>query len=155
MNIDIQPFLERYHAADGNIITLLQDIQHECGYIPEDVVFDLSDALDIPASSFFGVATFYTQFHLHPRGKNIVTTCCGTACHVKGAERIIQAAERELGVTEEQPTSEDGQFTLERVACLGTCSLAPVVLVNGAVHAKISPDKLRREIQRLKEAIDD
>lgn len=155
MKIEIQPFIDRYRSADGNIITLLQDVQHECGYIPEEVVFDLAEALDIPASSFSGVATFYTQFHLHPRGKNIVTACCGTACHVKGAERIIQAAEHELGVTEEEPTTADRQFTLERVACLGTCSLAPVVLVNGDVHAKISPDKLRREIRRLKEAIDD
>jgi NADH:ubiquinone oxidoreductase subunit E len=153
MKVDIQPFLKRYHDTEGNIITLLQDIQQECGYIPEQTVFDLAEALDIPASQFFGVATFYTQFHLSPRGKNIVTACCGTACHVKGAERIIQAAERELGVTEEQPTSADGQFTLERVACLGTCSLAPVVLMNGDVHAKLSPDKIRREIARLKEAL--
>lgn len=155
MNVDIQPFLDRYHKSDGNIITLLQDIQQACGYIPEAVVFDLAEALDIPASSFFGVATFYTQFHLHPRGKNIITACCGTACHVKGAERIIQSAERELGVTEEKPTSADGEFTLERVACLGTCSLAPVALINGSVHAKISPDKMRKEILRLKETLND
>ncbi|KAF0185768.1 MAG: nuoE4 [Nitrospirae bacterium] len=151
MKVDIQPFLERYRDTEGNIITLLQDIQQKCGYIPEQAVFDLADALDIPASQFFGVATFYTQFHLAPRGENIVTACCGTACHVRGAERLIRAAERELGVTEAEPTSADGKFTLERVACLGTCSLAPVVLLNGSVNAKLSPDKLRKAIARLKE----
>ncbi len=155
MKIDIQPFLNRHRDAEGNIITLLQDIQQHCGYIPEAIVFDLADALDIPASSFFGIATFYTQFHLHPRGKHIITACCGTACHVKGSDRLIRSAERALRVSEDNPTSADGEFTLERVACLGTCSLAPVVLIEGKVHAKVSPASLGAAIGRLKDSSDE
>ncbi|HMK43189.1 MAG TPA: NAD(P)H-dependent oxidoreductase subunit E [Dissulfurispiraceae bacterium] len=154
MNLDIQPFLESYRTYEGNIISLLQDIQQQYGYIPEPLVFALAEALDIPPGIFFGVATFYTQFHLHPRGKHIVTACCGTACHVKGAERLINSAERAMQVTEENPTSADGEFTLERVACLGACSLAPVFLFEGKVHGKMTRTVLGKEIERLRDADD-
>jgi NADH:ubiquinone oxidoreductase subunit E len=147
--------LERIYRShrenEGNIISLLQDIQVEFGYIPEDAVMWLSKRLDIPASRFFGVATFYAQFHLKPRGKNIVTTCCGTACHVKGSERLINGLVRELNLPEGENTTADGEFTVEKVNCVGACSIAPVVIINDKVHGKMSADGLMKEIKILKE----
>ena len=107
-------------------------------------------ALDVPLARFYGVATFYAQFHLKPRGKNIVTACCGTACHVKGSERLINSLVKELGIPSGEDTSEDLKFTVEKVNCVGACSIAPVIIVNKAVHGKMSPDKLMKEIKSLK-----
>lgn len=147
--------LEKIHKAhrenEGNIISLLQDIQTEFGYIPEDVVMWFSKKLAIPASRFFGVATFYAQFHLKPRGRNILTTCCGTACHVKGSERLINGLLRELNLPEGETTTSDGHFTVEKVNCVGACSIAPVVIINDKVHGKMSADGLMKEIRKLKE----
>lgn len=136
---------------EGNVISLLQDIQCEFGYIPQDAVMWFSDRLDIPASRFFGVATFYAQFHLKPRGKNIVTTCCGTACHVKGSERLINGLLTELNLPQGETTTHDRQFTVEKVNCVGACSIAPVVIINDKVHGKMSADGLMKEIRKLKE----
>jgi NADH:ubiquinone oxidoreductase subunit E len=140
-----------YEKHEGNIISLLQDIQHEFGYIPEDAVLWFSKKLDIPASRFFGIATFYAQFHLTPRGKNIITTCCGTACHVKGSERLINGLMRELDLSEGQQTTSDKEFTLEKVNCVGACSIAPVVIINDKVYGKVSADILMKEIRTLKD----
>ena len=142
--------LEEHKSSEGNLITLLQDIQSGFGYIPEEAVNYFSDKLDIPASRFYGVSTFYSQFHLKPRGKNIITACCGTACHVRGAERLIGAAARELKLNEDQDTTEDGEITLEKVACLGTCSMAPVMIINNKMEAKMTPEKLKKELKTLK-----
>ena len=140
-----------YKDSEGNIISLLQTIQGEFGYIPEDAVMWFSRRLHIPASRFFGVATFYAQFHLQPRGKNIVTTCCGTACHVKGSERLINGLTRELGLTEGETTTVDREFTMEKVNCVGACSIAPVVIINDKVHGKMTTDAIIKEVKKLKE----
>jgi NADH:ubiquinone oxidoreductase subunit E len=140
-----------YVKHEGNIISLLQDIQSEFGYIPEDAVYWLSKRLDIPASRFFGIATFYAQFHLAPRGKNIITTCCGTACHVKGSEKLINGLLKELALPEGENTTLDRQFTAEKVNCVGACSIAPVVIINDKVHGKVTTDILMKEIRKLKE----
>lgn len=149
MEEKLNAILETYRKNEGNEISLLQDIQEKFGYIPEDTVYWFSKKLGIHPSIFFGVATFYSQFHLKPRGKNIITICCGTACHVKGADNIISAAQRELKLGEGKDTSEDGEITLEKVACLGTCSYAPVVIINKEVHGKVTPDKLKKDIKTL------
>lgn len=141
---------KNHRDNEGNIISLLQDIQAELGYIPEDAVAWFSKKLDIPASRFFGIATFYAQFHLQPRGKNVVTTCCGTACHVKGSEKLLNGLVRELGLPEGESTTEDRRFTVEKVNCVGACSIAPVVIVNNKVHGKMTADKLMKEIKQLK-----
>jgi NADH:ubiquinone oxidoreductase subunit E len=104
----------------------------------------------IPSASIFGIATFYAQFHLKPRGKNIITTCCGTACHVKGSERLLDYTRRECRIPEHDDTSEDKVFTVQKVACVGACSIAPVVIVNKQVHGKVTSDKILKEIERLK-----
>ena len=151
----MEKILERlyrhFEEHDGNIISLLQELQEEFGYIPESAVYWFSRKLDIPASRFFGIATFYAQFHLSPRGKNIVTTCCGTACHVKGSERLITGLMKELNLAEGVDTTEDKEITLEKVNCVGACSIAPVVIINKKVHGKVSADNLMKEIRKLRD----
>ncbi|MFN3395788.1 MAG: NAD(P)H-dependent oxidoreductase subunit E [Thermodesulfovibrionales bacterium] len=141
--------LDRYEKGEGNLISLLQDIQAEFGYIPEEAVNWFSERLELPPSRFFGVATFYAQFHLKPRGKNIISVCCGTACHVKGGSKIVERIQRDLGLTSEGETTPDGNFTLEVVRCVGACSLAPVVIVNDRVHSEMTVDSSSKLIKKL------
>lgn len=142
--------IDRYHERNENIIFLLQEVQETFGYIPREAIDHFSRSLKIAPSRLYGVATFYSQFRLSPTGENKITACCGTACHVRGAERIIIGLRRELGLDPENDTSEDGKFTVEEVACLGTCSFAPVVLVNGEVRGKTNAEKIVKEIRKLK-----
>lgn len=155
MEKELQTLITNFRENEGNIISLLQDTQETFGYIPEETVYRLSEELDIPASNFFGIATFYAQFHLKPRGKNIITACCGTACHVKGSERIINNLKRELNLSDERNTTEDKNFTLEQVACVGACSIAPVVIVNKKVFGKMTTDKAVKELKALTRANDE
>ncbi|MEW6738706.1 MAG: NAD(P)H-dependent oxidoreductase subunit E [Nitrospirota bacterium] len=151
MEDTLKSLANNFKEKEGNIISLLQETQDAFGYIPEDAVYFFSKELDIPASRFFGVATFYAQFYLKPRGKNIITACCGTACHVKGAEKLINNAKRELNLTDENNTTDDKKFTLEQVACVGACSIAPVVIINKKVYGKMTTDKLTKEIKTLRQ----
>jgi NADH:ubiquinone oxidoreductase subunit E len=151
MEIILEKIYKSHTDNEGNIISLLQEIQGEFGYIPEDAVAWFSRKLDVPASRFFGIATFYAQFHLQPRGKNVVTTCCGTACHVKGSEKLLNGLLKELQLAEGESTTEDKKFTVEKVNCVGACSIAPVVIVNHKVFGKVSSDQLMKEIKKLKE----
>ena len=150
MEEKLEVILDNFIKNEGNLISILQDVESAFGYIPEDAVNWFSDKLDIPASRFYGVVTFYSQFHLKPRGKNIVTVCGGTACHVNGSDKIIDALKRELKLVHGEDTTEDGEITLEEVACLGTCSFAPIALVNGSVHGKAKADKMVKEIKLLR-----
>ncbi len=151
MEKTLEKILEEHREREGNIISLLQDIENSFGYLSEDAVNWFSKKLDIPASRFFGVATFYSQFHFKPRGKNIITACCGTACHVKGSERLINGIRKELDLSEEEDTTKDKEFTLEKVSCIGACSIAPVVVINKKVKGKVSADKLLKELRSLKD----
>ena len=146
----LESLYEKYRGEKGAVIPLLQDLQEEFGYLPEEAVIWIADRLEAPRSSFFGVATFYAQFYLAPRGKNIITACSGTACHVKGSERIINFIKRDLGLTDKQETTEDMGFTLEKVYCVGVCSISPVVIINKKVHGKVSSAKILKEIKLLK-----
>jgi NADH:ubiquinone oxidoreductase subunit E len=148
----LQKILSDYIANEGNVITILQDIEKSFGYIPEEAVKWFSRKLDIPASRFFGAATFYSQFHLTPRGKNVITVCRGTACHVKGSERLINRLLMELDLPPDEETTSDLKFTVERVNCIGACGIAPVTLINHEVHGKTTLDKLLKEIKKLKSA---
>jgi NADH:ubiquinone oxidoreductase subunit E len=152
MEETLQKILSDYLANEGNIITILQDIEKDFGYIPEDAVNWFSRKLDIPASRFFGTATFYSQFHLKPRGKNVITVCRGTACHVKGSERLINRLLMELDLPPDEETTSDLKFTVERVNCIGACGIAPVTLINHEVHGKTTLDKLLKDIKKLKSA---
>ncbi len=135
-----QRILDRYNMEGGSVVSLLQDIQGIFGYIREDVVDWFSDELNLPASSFFGVATFYAQFYLKPRGENIITACCGTACHVKGSAPIIEKLRNDLKIPEGEDTSRNGKYTLESVACVGACSIAPVFIANKKVFGKLTSE---------------
>lgn len=139
--------LKKHNEKEGNVISLLQDIQNCFGYVPSEVVGWFSKKLDIPESRFFGVNTFYSQFHLKPRGKNIITACCGTACHVKGSDRLINNLTRDLNLPDGEETTDDGMYTLERVACVGACSIAPVVIVNKKVYGEVSMKKLKKALR--------
>ena len=150
MEETLQKILSDYISNEGNIITILQDIEKNFGYIPEEAVNWFSRKLDVPASRFFGTATFYSQFHLKPRGKNVITVCRGTACHVKGSERLINRVLMELDLPPDEETTADLRFTVERVNCIGACGIAPVTLVNHKVHGKTTLDKLLKEIKKLK-----
>jgi len=132
---------EMQPITETSIIPLLQRLQSSYGYLPRDVVLDVCERTGLPASRLFGVATFYAQFHLTPRGRHLVRCCRGTACHVRGSYNIAQSIQRGLGV-EEGGTTEDLRFTFETVACLGTCFLAPVIMVDGDYYGNVKPGKL-------------
>lgn len=147
----LEGILTRYRENEGNLISILQDIETEFGYLREDAINWVSERLDVPPAKFYGIATFYAQFHLKPKGKNVITACCGTACHVKGSERLINSLVKELAIPTGEDTSEDLNFTVEKVNCVGACSIAPVIIINKTVHGKMTPDKLMKEMKTLKE----
>lgn len=149
MKAALEKILKTYREKEGNIISILQDIEETLGYIPEDAVTWFSKKLDIPASRFYGIATFYAQFHLKPPGKNLIIVCRGTACHVKGSDRLISGLRRTFNLPEGEDTTADRKFTIERVACVGTCGMAPVALINKKVHGKMTTNKLIKEIKIL------
>jgi NADH-quinone oxidoreductase subunit E len=119
----------------------LQDIQDDLGYLSQEAVEELERLTGISANEIYGVATFYTQFRFSPPGQHTIQSCQGTACHVRGGHGILKELEQRLGITASQTTA-DGTFDLERVACLGCCALAPVVAVDGKVHARITAKKI-------------
>lgn len=145
----LRQLLEKHESEPGALIPILQEIQESFGYLPEEALVFVSEEVGIPLSKIYGVVTFYSQFYLSPRGKNIIRVCHGTACHIGGAERISEAVSEELGVGE-GATTEDGEFTVERVACLGCCSLAPCVMVNDETHARLSPRKIKRIVKKYR-----
>jgi NADH:ubiquinone oxidoreductase subunit E len=150
MKKTLEKILNDYHLNKGTIISILQDIENSFGYIPEEAVIWFSKKLDIPASRFFGTATFYSQFHLKPRGKNIITVCRGTACHVKGSERLINRLLMELDIPPDEETTPDLKFTVEKVNCIGACGIAPVTVLNKEVHGKMTLDRLIKEVKKIK-----
>ncbi len=141
--------LWRYDGAPGELIPLLQSAQDHFGYIPRRAISYISGVTSIPESEIYGVITFYSQFRLQPMGKYVVRACAGTACHVSGAKTIIETIEDELGI-EVGDTSEDGLFTFNTVACIGCCSLAPVIMINDDTHGRLTPSSLRKLLRKTK-----
>ncbi len=132
---------EEYGNNKENLIMILQAIQRRYNYLPQTALTYLSAKLDIPFSKIYGVATFYSTFSLEPRGRHIVSVCLGTACHVRGAERIRERIQETLCIADGQ-TTPDMRFTLESVRCIGCCSLGPVIKVDEDMHARIPTDKV-------------
>lgn len=148
---DVQSILARHPSAGRQaLIPILQEIQAEHGYLSRATVAEVSRHLGLPASKVFGVATFYNQFRFQPRGKFHFTVCRGTACHVKGSARALEMLTKLLGL-KPGATSRDQLFSLEVVACMGACGLAPVVNLNGRFHARVTPKKLATLIQECRE----
>jgi NADH-quinone oxidoreductase subunit E len=147
MNVDycrteLNNVLDTYGGSEDELISILQDVQERFGYLPKDAMLQVSKFLSIPESRVYAVASFYAQFRFKPMGKNTVMVCRGTACHVKGARRILDEFKRELGVDENE-TTEDKEYTLETVACLGCCALAPCAMINDEVAANLTPQKVK------------
>ena len=137
---------EKYAGKAGSLIPALQLLQERVGYLPREALVELARVLGAPAATVFGVFTFYAQFSLVPRGRHTVCLCRGTACHVKGSAEILSAIKDSLDVGEGETTS-DLKFTLEVVACLGTCFLAPVMMVDGDYYGSVTPEEARRILE--------
>jgi len=135
----------------GDLIPVLQLVQKEYGYLPQDVLMEISRHTSIPASRIFGVATFFEQFYLEPHGRHTIKCCRGTACHVRGGRGMINAIKRSLGIDEGQ-TTEDMQFTFETVACLGTCFLAPVMMINNDYYGNLKPNQIEGILKKYEYA---
>ena len=148
MSPDVQGVLSGYDERRQNLIPILQDVQDVLGYLSEDAVSRVADHLGLSENDVFGVATFYTQFRFTPPGRHCIKVCQGTACHVRGSGLIVEELERRLGVAPGE-TTEDLKFSLERVACYGSCALAPVMVIDDDVHGRMNARKAEKLIEEL------
>ncbi|MCL1881601.1 MAG: NAD(P)H-dependent oxidoreductase subunit E [Oscillospiraceae bacterium] len=152
INLDaVQGIIDKYpERKTSDLIAILGEIQNEYSYLPEEAMIYVAAALELTPGKVFGVATFYAHFTLEPKGKYVIKVCDGTACHVKKSGDIIKMMEQELGLGGDKITSDDMLFTMQAVACVGACGIAPVVLVNEDVYGSTDVDKMRELIQKIK-----
>lgn len=136
----INGIIEKNGKSQSSLIPILQAVQSEYRYLPEEILTYIATALGIPSATVFGVATFYAQFSLEPKGKYIVRVCDGTACHVRGSGPVYDAIRKKVGLKDGKFTTQDLRFTVETVACLGACGLAPVLMVNDKVYGQMTPE---------------
>lgn len=146
----LDDILKKHDYNPTYVIAIMQDVQKIYHYLPEKVLSYLAKQLQISEAKIYGVATFYENFSLEPKGKYVIKICNGTACHVRNSVPILNEIRNILGVTEEKPTTDDLMFTVETVSCLGACGLAPVCTVNDQVHPSMTPEKARALIEELK-----
>ena len=148
MEEQLQSVFASFKGEKNELIPVLQEVQEEIGYLPEEAMRAVARFVRVSESKVFGVATFYARFHLNPRGKHIIRLCCGTACHVRGAMKVADKVKDTLkvGVGE---TTEDMNFTYEEVACIGACGLAPVMTIDDKTFGKLDPDKTKGIIQNF------
>lgn len=146
----IDRILEKYRNNKSSLIAVLQEIQSEYNYLPEDVLEYLSKKMEITPSKIFSVATFYENFSLEPKGKYIIKICDGTACHVRKSIPILNALRKELRLSDKKHSTDDMLFTLETVSCLGACGLAPVITINDKVYAKMTPESAIDVIKQIR-----
>ena len=146
----LEDILSQYKDVKGSLITILQKAQDIYGYLPTDVIYHVAEQTGNTPAKVMGVATFYTQFRLQPVGKYLIMLCQGTACHVNGSERIEAAICEELGIKDGE-TTEDGLFTLKCVACLGCCSLSPVMMINDETYGSLTPEKTINILNELRQ----
>ncbi len=147
----LEPVLNELANIKGSLITILQKTQDIYGYLPKEAIEYISRKTGIAESEIMGVATFYTQFRLTPVGKYLIMLCQGTACHVNSSELILQTIKDELGIDDGE-TTQDGLFSLKCVACLGCCSLSPVMMINENTYGSLTPDKTKKILRELREA---
>jgi NADH-quinone oxidoreductase subunit E len=138
----LEKVLAAYTGTKSELIPILQEVQQVFGYLPEEAMIRIAGFVGVPECTVFGVATFYAQFKFVPVGRNVIKVCRGTGCYVKGAPRILEELEKLLGIKDGQ-TTPDMEYTLETVACFGSCALAPVVVVNDRVYGRMTPDKAK------------
>ncbi|SDZ10919.1 NADH-quinone oxidoreductase subunit E [Proteiniborus ethanoligenes] len=152
LNIDLdklKPTIEQYKGTRGSLISILQKAQDIYGYLPVEVLNYIAKETGVKPAKVHGVVTFYTQFRLNPVGKYLIMLCQGTACHVNGSKAIEEAIYEELGIKEGE-TTEDNIFTLNNVACLGCCSLSPVMMINGETYGELTPKKAKEILKEIK-----
>lgn len=146
----LEPILEEYADVKGSLITILQKTQEIYGYLPVEAVLYISKRTGLKVTKIMGVATFYSQFRLNPVGKYLIMLCQGTACHVNGSQRLEKTINEYLGIRDGE-TTEDGLFTLKNVACLGCCSLSPVMMINDETYGSLTPEKAIAIFKELRE----
>ena len=144
---EIDAFIEQWRGKPGNLIMILHRVQEEFGYIPRQAAFEVAHSLDVPVAKIYGVITFYHFFKLTKPGRNQIAVCMGTACYLKGGQDLIDECERILGVGLNTVT-EDGEFSVEAVRCIGCCGLAPVLTVNGEVFGNVANKQMRKIIDQ-------
>jgi len=149
MAASVEAIVARFDSDRGQLVSVLQDIQGEYRYLPKDALEKVSQILDIPLSQVYSVATFFRAFSLEPRGLHLIKVCLGTACHVRGANRVLERAALALGIDPGE-TSDDLTFTLETVNCLGCCALGPVVVVDDTTFGQMTTDKVVPMLERYK-----
>jgi NADH-quinone oxidoreductase subunit E len=150
MDYSLSKILSSYKGAQHELIPVLQKVQAEFGYLPEEAVTKVAEFCRVAESKVFGIASFYAQFRFVPLGKTQVTACRGTACHVRGAPQILAEVKRQLGIEEGETTS-DLEYSLETVACIGCCALAPCLVINGKVESKMTPKKIKELFTKKEE----
>jgi NADH-quinone oxidoreductase subunit E len=146
---EARDIIARFPRSRDYLIPILQAVQERFGYLSRENIYLAADYLELPESKIYGVATFYNQFKLNPPGEYQIQVCRGTACHVKGSFDLVESLKRELGIDVDQTTG-DGLFSLETVACLGACSIAPVITVNGKFYGRLDDKKLKKLVKQLK-----
>lgn len=146
----VDEILSRHEKAELSTISILQDIQDYYHYLPKEVFSYVAKAIGVGEARLYGVATFYENFSLEPKGKYVIRCCDGTACHVRGSLPILDQLRKTLDLSEEKKTTDDLNFTVETVSCLGACGLAPVITVNGVVHPAMTPEKALDLLDELK-----
>ena len=147
----VDEILAKYPAEELSTIAILQDIQEYYHYLPEEIFPHIAKAINVGEARLYGVATFYENFSLDPKGKYVIRCCDGTACHVRGSLPILNKLREELGLSEEKKTTDDLMFTVETVSCLGACGLAPVLTVNGETYPAMTPEKAVELLNELRE----
>ncbi|OGO61552.1 MAG: hydrogenase [Chloroflexi bacterium RBG_19FT_COMBO_48_23] len=141
MNKKVNSIINKYNGDKGQLVSILQDIQTEYHYLPKEALIQVSETMGIPASRVYDVATFFRAFSLEARGKHLINVCLGTACHVRGAARILEGIERDLAI-KRGATTKDSKFTLETVNCMGCCAVGPAVKIDGEYFGHMSTDKV-------------
>ncbi len=139
--VKLEEIITKYKHENGPLLPVLQHAQEVYGYLPAEVLKHISKALRIPLARIYGVATFYAQFRLVPSGRNVINVCLGTACHVRSGAKILETIEKALKI-KDGATTQDRRFTLEVVACIGACGLAPVISINNEVHGRLLPESI-------------
>lgn len=140
---ELKEMLTKHKGKKGSLIPALQEIQNHYGYLKREAMVEVASSLNLALSHVYGVATFYAQFHLKPRGRWVIRVCLGTACHVRGAEKILQKVKENLNIGPGE-TTEDLRFTIEPVACIGCCGLAPVMMINDNTHGRLKPEEISK-----------
>ena len=149
----VDEILSKYPPHERSTIAILQDIQEYYHYLPEEIFPRVARAISVGEARLYGVATFYENFSLEPKGKYVIRCCDGTACHVRGSQPVLEKLRGELGLREKKKTTDDMNFTVETVSCLGACGLAPVMTVNGKVYPSMTPEKAMELLSELKKEI--